>query len=276
MSTTLTPPTGTSDIATPTRPANTAIASNAGVELSAVAAWCNVSDDLAHAAATATAPRLVVSGRLASGKDTVAAAVMETLGHPDSVQVSFATALRREVGDLLDIVRRHDNLDDAVAAVAAYASVPIDDAVETTTLLRQAVETNPDITPYTRTREMRLALQVWGTNVRRRHDNEYWVKRGAADVIAALATGKAVHITDARFVNEVETARALGFWAVRLEVDLDIRAERLRLRDGLQIDPASENHPSEVELETYDQFDQRVSNNGPLTDTVAAVIAAMR
>lgn len=243
--------------------------------LSDIATWCNADPAKAAAAAASRAPRLVVSGRLSSGKDTVAAAVMERLGHLDSVQVSFATALRKEIGELLDIARLHD-LDDTVTRIAGHAAVSIDDAFVTAGLLHQATRLDPTITPYTRTREMRLALQAWGTEVRRRHDGDYWVKRGASDVIDALAEGKPVHITDARFINEVETAKALGFWAVRLEVDLAIRAERLRLRDGLTIDPASENHPSEVELESYRGFDQWVSNNGPLEETVAAVIAAMR
>lgn len=243
--------------------------------LSDIATWCNADPIKAAAAAAAHAPRLVISGRLSSGKDSVAAAVMEQLGYTDSVQVSFATALRREVGDLLEIARMND-LSDTVAKIANYAALSLENVNETATLLHQATRLNPDITPYTRTREMRLALQSWGTEVRRRQDQDYWVKRGATEVINALAEGKAVHVTDARFINEVQTAKALGFWAVRLDVDLAVRAERLHQRDGLTIDPVSENHPSEVELETYDGFDQHVSNNGPIKETVEAIIAAMR
>lgn len=241
-----------------------------------VANWCGADAVTIRRAARATAPRLVVSGRLASGKDTVAAAVMAALGHPDSEQVSFATALRDEMAVLLDAVRPCPDVDSAVDAVARVAAVVPDTARNTATLLWQAVNADPAITPWTRTREMRLALQDWGTDVRRAADPLHWVKLGALRTIEAVATGRAVHITDARFVNEVQVARMLGFHAVRLEVDLDIRAERLHARDGLVIDPASENHPSEVELADYAGFDQWVSNNGPLAETTAAVVATMR
>jgi hypothetical protein len=241
-----------------------------------VANWCGADAATTISAASAVAPRLVVSGRLSSGKDTVAAAVMATLGHTDSVQVSFATALRDEMAILLDAVRSCNDVEDAVTAVATVGSVTTDTARNTATLLWQAVRQDPAITPWTRTREMRLALQDWGTDVRRAADPHHWVKLGARRVIEAIATGRSVHITDARFANEVQIARALGFHAVRLEVDLDIRAQRLWDRDGLVIDPASENHPSEAELETYQGFDQWVSNNGPLAETVDLIIGAFR
>jgi hypothetical protein len=249
------------------------LSSSAG--LTDIANWCNAESAKVSAAAASNAPRLVVSGRLSSGKDVVAAAVMEQLGYCNSVQVSFASALRKELGELLEIARLND-LDDTVAKIAAHAAVSKDDAATTASLLHQATRLNPTVTPYTRTREMRLALQAWGTEVRRHHDGDYWVKRGALDVIDALSDGKAVHITDARFINEIEVAKALGFWAIRLEVDPAIRAKRLLGRDGLTIDPVSENHPSEVELESFNGFDQRVSNNGSLNETVAAIISAMR
>lgn len=240
------------------------------------ARWCDAPADVTALAATSRSPRLVVSGRLASGKDTVAAAVMTAIGHPDSVQVSFATALRDEVGELLAAVRTCADVEDAVLAVASTASIDAATARTTATLLWQALQLDPTVTPWKRTREMRLALQDWGTEVRRAADPQYWVKRGARRAIEAISTGRAVHITDARFANEVLVAKALGFHAVRLEVDLDVRAHRLWERDGLNIDPASENHPSEVELETFDRFDQWVSNDGPLSQTVAEILTAMR
>ena len=252
---------------------STKLSSPAG--LSHIANWCNADPAKVSAASASKAPRLVVSGRLSSGKDVVAAAVMEQLGYRNSVQVSFASALRKEIGELLEIARLND-LDETVAKIAAHAAVSNDDAVTTASLLHHATRLNPTVTPYTRTREMRLALQTWGTEVRRHHDGDYWVKRGALDVLDALSEGKAVHITDARFINEIEVAKALGFWAIRLEVDTAIRAERLLARDGLTIDPVSESHPSEVELESFNGFDQRVSNNGSLTETVAAIISEMR
>lgn len=244
-------------------------------DVAGIGAWCGAQPAEIAAVHTSEAPRLVVSGRLASGKDTVAAAVMEALGRTDSVQISFATALREEIKVMLDIVKAAADLDAAIDSVATWAGVHREEAVATTTALWDALASNPAITPYTRTKEMRTALQTWGTDVRRKTDDAYWVKQGARAAFTALAAGHPVHITDARFVNEVEIAQGMGFWAVRLEVDLDVRARRLWDRDQLEIDPAAETHPSEEQLENFLGFDHRVSNNGPLEKTVADILAAM-
>ena len=244
--------------------------------IEAIGEWCGASSDVIATAAASPAPKLVISGRLSSGKDTVAEEVMRVLGREDSIRVSFATALREEIADIMNIIREAQSLDQAIDQVAVYAEIERDEAVATTTALAQGMEENPSITPYTRTKEMRFVLQTWGTEVRRRHDDAYWVKQGSRQALEALAAGHPVHITDARFVNEVEIAQGMGFWAVRLEVDTAIRAARLMARDGLELDPIAEAHPSEAQLGEFVGFDQRVSNDGELTNTVAPIVAALR
>lgn len=241
----------------------------------ATALWAGADEQTIERAAACTSPRLVVSGRLAGGKDTVAEAVMRSLGCHDAVRVSFATALRAEVDALIDGVRREGALD-AVNTVARIGGVDTDKARPTAALICKALEADPGVHSYIRTREIRLALQEWGTDVRRSADDEYWVKQAMRQVVENLAEQRPVYVTDARFSNEVDAARNLGFLAVRLEVDLPVRAARLKARDGLDIDPASENHPSERELERYTGFDLWVDNSGALETTVACVVEALQ
>lgn len=241
----------------------------------ATARWAGVEDCVTEQALQSTQPRIVVSGRLASGKDTVAEAAMTTIGATDAVRVSFATALRREVDELIDALRHHGP-QNAAELVAVTGGVTSEKAARTAELLCAALNSDPTIHSYVRTREIRLALQEWGTEVRRAGDPDYWVKQAMRDVVEHLADDTAVYVTDARFINEVEPAKNLGFLAVRLEVALDVRAARLHARDGLSIDPASENHPSERELETYRGFHVWVDNSGPLDNSVAHVVAAIR
>jgi hypothetical protein len=240
----------------------------------ATARWAGCEEATISAALDATAPRLVVSGRLASGKDTVAEAVMRRIGRTDAVRVSFATALRKEVDDLIDAVRGA-TAQSAVSVVASVGRITEDKARNTAALLRAAIDADPSVHSYVRTREIRLALQEWGTDVRRSSDDSYWVKQAMKQVVDLVAEGHPVYVTDARFPNEVAATRNLGFLAVRLEVDIAIRAERLMVRDGLTIDPAAENHPSEKELETYPGFDLWVDNSGDLEHSVETIVSAL-
>jgi hypothetical protein len=238
------------------------------------ARWTGADEDLVIAAASCNQPRIVVSGRLAGGKDTVAEAVMRKLGCVDAVRVSFATALRREVDALIEAVRLH-GCENAAQTVATVGGVAIEQGARSAELICAALAADPTVHSYVRTREIRLLLQEWGTDVRRASDDEYWVKQAMREVVTHLAANRPVYVTDARFVNEVDAARRLGFLAVRLEVDLPIRAARLKARDGLDIDPAAENHPSEQQLENYREFDLWVDNSGPLENAVAAVSTAV-
>ena len=241
----------------------------------ATALWAGADTQTVARAASCTSPRLVVSGRLAGGKDTVAEAVMRSLGCDDAVRVSFATALRAEVDALINGVRS-EGAHEAISAVSRIGGVSADKARPTAELICKALSADPDVHSYIRTREIRLALQEWGTDVRRAADDEYWVKQAMHQVVENLAEQRPVYVTDARFPNEVAAARNLGFLAVRLEVDLPVRAARLKARDGLDIDPAAENHPSERELEEYTGFDLWVDNSGALETSVSCVVAALQ
>jgi hypothetical protein len=259
---------------------NTTEASPAN-RFTSTARWAGASDILTASATRCRQPRLIVSGRLASGKDTIAEAVMSAIGHQDAAQVSFASAIRKEVDQILDVVRTHlrqqvapgcCSLTDAVADAAGIGG---DEAARTAELAQAALDTNPAINSSHRTPEMRLLLQEWGTDVRRAQDPDYWVKQSMLQVLEHLAADHAVYVTDARFPNEVERARDLGFLTVRLEVDLPVRAARLRARDGLDIDPNAEAHPSEQQLEEYSEFDLRVDNSGSIAQSVQQVVPTL-
>jgi hypothetical protein len=239
-----------------------------------VSKWAGVDDETAKKARNSRAPKIMVSGRLASGKDTIAIALMETLDHVESNKISFATALREELSLIIDLVKRYPDKKVAYQEVAAVTGLTVDQVMKTVDLVFSALNDSGDTTSFTRSKFIRLALQEWGTDVRRAVDPNYWVKLGAKAAITAMAEGKAVHITDARFINEVEIAKLLGFYTIRLVVSFPIREQRLFERDGLKIDMDAENHPSEVELDSYKKFDQWVSNDNSIDQTVRSVIQA--
>ena len=75
------------------------------------------------------------------------------------------------------------------------------------------------------------------------------------------------------FLNEVTgSARLVASWLVSTS---QTQAERLMGRDGLTVDPAAGQHPSETVLDDYEGFHVRVSNDGPIEEPVSAILAGI-
>lgn len=239
-----------------------------------IAYFVGVDDATLKMAEACTKPRIAVSGKLASGKDTVALEMMRILGFPDAVRVSVAEPLRKEVDAILTMIRGHE-VSEALMSVAAYGEIPESVALKVHALASAALAQDKEVTSHTRTGPMRSLLQYWGTEVRIAKDPLYWTKKAMHAVFLLLAADKAVYITDARFAPDLDMARGLCFYALRLEVPAFVRESRLFARDGLMLDPAAENHPSEQSLENYPNFDIVVDNSGDLQQTVADVLWKM-
>lgn len=103
----------------------------------------------------------------------------------------------------------------------------------------------------------RWFLQVLGTELMRRFDENYWVKKAVAKAERLIAEGKIPICTDARFPNEIDALKAAGFYAVRLNVSEDVQRARGR-------EPTY--HASEIALDDYKGFNMNF-NSGMITCT---------
>lgn len=92
----------------------------------------------------------------------------------------------------------------------------------------------------------RQLLQLFGTEYRRRQDPDYWVKR----LEEKLHGLEKVVIDDVRFPNEVEMIHRLGGRVIRID------------RPG----PAESTHASEIELDSFDGWDDVIVNDGTLRE----------
>lgn len=92
----------------------------------------------------------------------------------------------------------------------------------------------------------RQILQLFGTEYRRRQDPDYWVKR----LEEKLKGHERVVIDDVRFPNEVEMIHRLGGRVIRID------------RPG----PAESTHASEIELDSFDGWDDVIVNDGTLRE----------
>ena len=218
---------------------------------------------------------LATTGKLASGKDTIAPAVLEHLGASDVFHLSFANALKDELNDILKIAREAPSERSAVDQVVELG-VRRDEAQKVIDLVRESAIIEPDTHSRQRTMWVRTALQYWGTGVRREQDSDFWVKRTAKPAAQAIAEGRNIMVTDVRFPNEVMGSQALGFTVVRLEITEETQDKRLWERDKLVLSPEQRLDASEVALDGYEGFDLVIDNNGTIDEGVQKVLHFMR
>lgn len=212
---------------------------------------------------------LVMSGKMGSGKDTLAPLVADRLGYPNAVHLYYADALKDELDDILGRIRSGSE----VAEVAATCDVSTDQVHALLDLLGNLHTCGH---ARSRTPQMRSALQYWGTGVRRASDDDYWVRITLSHAVDALSCGRSVYITDARFPNEIEQACALGGFAVRLDISEEVQRERLWERDGVLPAGAATWHTSEVALDDHCGFTLRFANHGSIDAATDVIAAAWR
>lgn len=91
--------------------------------------------------------------------------------------------------------------------------------------------------------EIRKLLQWWGTDLRRKEDEDYWVRKTEAFIpqLHKMRTpyDTIVVVTDVRFPNELAMVKRLGGIMVKVVASPFVRASRLGL-DPLQMTHASE------------------------------------
>jgi hypothetical protein len=208
------------------------------------------------------------SGKLASGKDSVAAGVVRRLRLEPVLHYSFAQPLRDEVDHVLALARE-SRIGELESQLDVQGSEALDHLVE---LVGEALRHDPTCDARTRTPQIRRVLQHWGTEIRRAEDYDYWVKRATRTILGHAATGTHVYYTDGRFPNEITSSQQIGFVVFRLQVDPVVQAQRLASRDGIGLDPAAVQHPSETALDHFGGFDLIVDNNGPFEMTVSKVV----
>lgn len=161
-----------------------------------------------------------ISGKIGSGKSTLAKILVEALG-PGWLRMSLGDELKKEAAELFGFDIRLAYTPDGKNSVL----VNIDTFIG-------------GIQPSMTIREI---LQYWGTDVRRKEDPNYWVKKLAA----AIPAGKNVVVDDIRFRTEAEFILGMGGKLFRLD-----------RYPGYQPPAAGSEHQSETELDEYSGFHQ--------------------
>jgi hypothetical protein len=181
-----------------------------------------------------------ISGKLQSGKDAIAARLVERWGFR---VVRFADALKEEV------LERLPRTLDVIHQIVGH-----EHELQTCSLA-QRPECIRDMVYNRKPRGVRELLQEYGTEVRRRDRETYWTdqwKRRAGDVGCVVAS-------DVRFPDEAATIIQAGglLWRVERPGYSDVPAQQNGQQAG---------HVSETLMDDWPRWDARLRNVGTIED----------
>lgn len=213
---------------------------------------------------------VALSGKIASGKDSVGAALAGLFPTP-AIRIPLAQALREECHALLDVIRDRELADRAkVTALVEEFAVPAAFATQYVLRLQHLSAAEADV--YGRHPQIRWFLQEHGSSVRRAQAPDYWLKKWEEATAPQRASATSLYVPDIRYPNEVKLMRRLQIPVVRLDVSPAVQMARGRARDGVRFTATALDAPSEVALDGNEhQFDIRILNDGPLQETIMLI-----
>lgn len=211
-----------------------------------------------------------ISGKMGSGKDTVASLLAEMLyRRGDGVVIrSFADGLKDEVARIVTYALMSQSKQDFCDSVTSWSRISSTQAQELlkvlhpliASLLEQRVESN-EVTAELLYRNpadkplVREVLKFWGNDVRRAQNPDYWVDMTAVYAKEQVGSGVSCIIPDVRRQNEAGFINDSGGLLVRLNVSEKEQRRRLLSRDNKLSDRSAFTHITETDLDDYDRFD---------------------
>lgn len=219
---------------------------------------------------TGDAAGLVLSARLAAGKDAVAEEIARrgNFGPTDIHRTS--DPIRYELNAIIDLVRVSADEHDARRGVEAMG-ITSEPARILVRAITQELDTGRQLRAEMRTDLARFLLVYLADEGRRSVDPDYWVPRFFAPMLESLARGHSATLTGSRYPNEVIPAQAFGLYVVRLEVSRAVQLERLAQRDGIVHDESILSNPNETALDRFAGFNLVLDNDGPILPTVETI-----
>lgn len=183
-----------------------------------------------------------MSGKMGAGKDTVGNLISKELISKGYrlINTSFGYLIRNEITDIVNGYKKANDKEKYAIEVNANKK----DLDKLSYYLQ-------DCTAFDRTDEARAALQFWGTEIRRKQQDNYWINKMSEFIVNSVNSGLSVNVTDARFPNEVDLIKDLAGKTIRLDVPEEIRIKRVEKRDNIKVNPESLNHISETALDNY-------------------------
>lgn len=207
-----------------------------------------------------------VSGKIASGKDTIAPLIVSELGYSFPDGLSFGDHLKNELKQIIHIVNKSQYYSQAEHFVKMDMFPKNSYYKEVVEALYDPIKSGEITNQYSRHPQFRRAIQIWATEVRRAEDPLYWIRQTAADVTENLANKRSVEISDVRFPNEAEFITDFRGILVRLNISREEQIKRMVKRDKYSPDLKNLDHSSETDLDNYNfEYSIKVDGLDPLS-----------
>ena len=206
--------------------------------------------------------RIAFSGKICSGKSTMADMIAKEFGHE---KLSFATPLK----NIAKLLR-----DGSLSEVYKYCVELWEDkdfARKFTAWLVNNVAAPRTIKFELKDDVGRKILQTLGDGGRNVFGKGLWTDL----LFKRLKPERKYVIDDVRYPHEIEQLKEHGFVVIRLEVDEDVRLQRLRKLYGTVVQDRL-THPSETALDNYEGFTAVVKTNGNKDQQYDAVKSVLR
>jgi len=228
-----------------------------------------------------------ISGKMGSGKDTVASLLAERFSQSGENVVirSLADSLKEEVAKTVADALMSQSEQDFCDSVTSWSRISSTQAQEllkvlnplVASLLEQRVEPNK-VTAELLYRNpadkplVREVLKFWGNDVRRAQNPDYWVDMAAVYTEEQRSMGVSCVIPDVRRQNEAGFIKDAGGLLVRLNVSEDEQRRRLLRRDNKLSDGSAFTHITETDLDEYNRFDVILDTDSMNPEAVADAI----
>jgi hypothetical protein len=216
---------------------------------------------------------IVFSGKMASGKDTIAEMLSHRLASMGLASAEIhrtSDPIRAELNLATEIITAASSEAAAIADLAGQMNLSLEVSSEIAHRLFETTRWSAP-TAEQRTNLNRYLLVYLADKGRRAVDPSYWVSLCFTRVLTALANGSSALLTGGRYPNEVFPAQVMGIMATRIEVSPEVQLSRVRSRDGIEPDPELFLTENECALDSYVGFNLKVTNNALPEPTLEVV-----
>ena len=193
-------------------------------------------------------PAIVIAGKMGYGKDYVGNLIKDNFSNVE--KISFADALKEEVEYIINLIRNNSSLEHI-----AYEMNVSKDEIKPLYIAMIAFKDINELTVKKKNSTIRFMLQYWGTDVRRKNNENYWVQKTVDKILEINKLGNVALITDGRFPNELKGVSELNGITIQLDISKEKQIEYLLNRDGILPNKEAFNHPSETSYLEYKDFD---------------------
>ena len=193
-------------------------------------------------------PAIVIAGKMGYGKDYVGNLIKNSFSNIE--KISFADALKEEVEHIINLTRNNSSFEHI-----AYEMNVSKDEIKPLYIAMITFKDINELTVKKKNSTIRFMLQYWGTDVRRKNNENYWVQKTVDKILEINKLGNVALITDGRFPNELKGVSELNGITIQLDISKEKQIENLLNRDGILPNKEAFNHPSETSYLEYKDFD---------------------